>query len=145
MPTSTTSTTLTSGQDASHGSFVTGNNAWSSGLTNEYWNGLNGINNPCPTGYRLPTNSEITSFISSVSGGLKTSTAYSSVLKMPASMGRSRLDGAITMDNTNNLYWMSYGTGAIGLQFYGGPSSGGSYSLGGQQINYGGAVRCVQE
>jgi hypothetical protein len=136
--TSGTTTTTTSGQNASHGSFNTGNNFWSSGLTNDFWNGLNGINNPCPTGWRLPTSSEITSFISNNSG-LTEASAYSSVLKMPASMGRDRNTALVNGNNANNLYWMSYGTGAVGLQF-----SSGGYVFFDQQPNYGGAIRCVQ-
>ena len=139
VPTSGTTNTTTTGQNASHGYFNTGNYVWSSGLTNDYWNGLNGINNPCPTGWRLPTNSEITSFISN-NGSLTEASAYSSVLKMPASMGRDRNSAAVNGNNANNLYWMSYGTGSVGLQFY-----AGGYTFFPQNPNYGGAIRCVQE
>jgi hypothetical protein len=31
----------------------TGTNDWRSGQNNNLWQGVNGINNPCPTGYRV--------------------------------------------------------------------------------------------
>jgi hypothetical protein len=40
-----------------HGLFIQGTN-WRSTRNNNLWQGENGTNNPCPAGYRVPSNSE---------------------------------------------------------------------------------------
>ena len=32
---------------------------WRSPQSNNLWQGVNGVNNPCPGGYRLPTDAEL--------------------------------------------------------------------------------------
>src|SRR5690606_24737546 len=54
--TSTLSTTDTPG----NGLFIISSiGDWRSSQNNNLWQGVNGINNPCPTGYRLPTEAEL--------------------------------------------------------------------------------------
>lgn len=46
---------------AGHGSFITnnsGNYDWRSPQNNNLWQGMNGVNNPCRVGYRIPTEAE---------------------------------------------------------------------------------------
>jgi len=59
---SPTTTTLSSSDQPGHGSFILSNSGanwdWRSPQNNNLWQGVNGINNPCPDGYRLPTEAE---------------------------------------------------------------------------------------
>ncbi len=57
--TSPTTSTLSSIDQPAHGSFIVAPNSpydWRSPQNNNLWQGVNGINNPCPSGYRFPTN-----------------------------------------------------------------------------------------
>ena len=60
--TSTTTATLSSADQPSHGNFITSSTTpfdWRSPQNTNLWQGVNGVNNPCPSGYRLPTEVEI--------------------------------------------------------------------------------------
>jgi len=60
--TSGTTATLSSTDNPEHGNFITVNaapNDWRSPQNNNLWQGVDGINNPCPPGWRLPTETEI--------------------------------------------------------------------------------------
>ena len=55
--TSATNPTLSSTDQPAHGDFITvnsGNYDWRSPQNHNLWQGVNGINNPCPSGYRIP-------------------------------------------------------------------------------------------
>jgi uncharacterized protein (TIGR02145 family) len=54
---SPTTSTLSSTDQPSHGSFILASD-WRSPQNNNLWLGVNGVNNPCPTGYRIPTEAE---------------------------------------------------------------------------------------
>ncbi|NDB36338.1 MAG: hypothetical protein EB023_13595, partial [Flavobacteriia bacterium] len=60
--TSPTTGTLSSVDQPAHGSFILAPNApydWRSPQNANLWQGVNGVNNPCPSGYRLPTETEL--------------------------------------------------------------------------------------
>jgi len=59
--TSSTTTTLSNSSVPGHSNFILAPNYpmdWLSPQNSNLWQGINGTNNPCPTGYRLPTSSE---------------------------------------------------------------------------------------
>ena len=106
--TSATTTSLSSTDQPNHGDFILAPNApfdWRSPQNNNLWQGVNGINNPCPTGYRIPTeielNTERLSWISNNATG-----AFNSVLKFPLAGNRS-LDGTVGGSGINGVYWSS--------------------------------------
>ena len=104
----TSSTTATSSKDnlPMHGDFITSAGDWRSTQNDNLWQGVSGINNPCPSGYRLPTEAEFTSesgtWVSSNLAG-----AFGSVLKLPAAGGRNGTTGALYQVGTNCSYWSS--------------------------------------
>jgi uncharacterized protein (TIGR02145 family) len=89
--TSTTTTTLSSSDIPGNSSFIITSNSpndWRSPQNANLWQGVNGVNNPCPTGYRLPTETELNterlSWSENTSAG-----AFASHLKLPMAGSRS--------------------------------------------------------
>ncbi|MBP6237264.1 MAG: hypothetical protein KA536_14050 [Saprospiraceae bacterium] len=92
-----------------HGDFILTEDVsgdWRSPQNSSLWQGVNGINNPCPYGYRIPTtqefNAELGSWGSDNSGG-----AFSSPLKLTAGGARTTGDGSIYDLNNVGHYWAS--------------------------------------
>jgi uncharacterized protein (TIGR02145 family) len=79
---------------------------WAFFLQNHLWQGVDGVNNPCPKGFRLPTESEWQDEVKSWSSG-NASGAFSSPLKLPAA-GIRRRTGEVYISNTGyGYYWSS--------------------------------------
>jgi uncharacterized protein (TIGR02145 family) len=109
ISTSPTTPTLSSTDTPSHGDFITINsspNDWRNSQNTNLWQGVNGVNNPCPSGYRLPTdaewNDERLSWSSNNSAG-----AFTSPLKLPVAGGRNFSNGSLFNVGTNGFYWSS--------------------------------------
>ena len=81
-------------------------NDWRSPQNPNLWQGVNGVNNPCPSGYRLPTeiemNEEVLSWSSPDAAG-----AFASPLKWPMAGYRLNGNGLITGIATHGQYWTS--------------------------------------
>ena len=87
--------------------FRTGSSNWYNGINpNNLWQGVSGANNPCPSGYRLPTEVEWTaergSWSSQNSAG-----AFGSPLKLPIPGYRSLSNGSLGSVGTAGNYWSS--------------------------------------
>jgi uncharacterized protein (TIGR02145 family) len=78
---------------------------WRSPQNDDLWQGIAGINNPCPTGYRLPTDSELNEERSSWSSRNWVG-AFASVLKLP-SAGRRLGNQVIVNHGVQGYYWSS--------------------------------------
>ena len=145
---SSTTTSLSSADQPGHGNFIkqssTGN--WRDPANNTLWAGVSGTNNPCPSGWRIPTKAEWYLFMRNNSGNnnltLSESSAMSSVLKLPRSQARHRHTASVGTADTNHMYYMNSSTtgGAWSINFY----SGGWGEGGGGAEGYGAAVRCIQ-
>jgi uncharacterized protein (TIGR02145 family) len=119
--TSTTIATLSSVDQPAHGSFITGSNApfdWRSPQNANLWQGINGINNPCPNGYRLPTDTELNNERLSWSSN-NVSGAFSSPLKWSLTGDRSSASGNLSGVGTGGYYWSStvFGNNSVALFF----------------------------
>ncbi len=152
--TSATTTTLSSVDQPSNGNFIlTGSLPWAdwrSPQNNNLWQGVNGINNPCPIGFRIPTNTEFqdersswSSFWTGVPQAANGSDgAFASPLKLPGGGGlRDGGNGSLLYVGNNANYWSSTITGydAIHLQF-----STYNTSIGNGQRKSGNSVRCIK-
>jgi uncharacterized protein (TIGR02145 family) len=80
---------------------------WRSGGNNNLWQGVNGINNPCPTGWRVPTEAEFTAESNSWTSANSTG-AFGSLLKFPVSGRRSPFaPGNLANEGATGFYWTS--------------------------------------
>jgi hypothetical protein len=85
---------------------ISGNLDWRSPQNDNLWQGVNGINNPCPSGYRLPTETELDAERSSWSSQYSTG-AFASPLKLPVSGYRNYTNGLLYGVGSEGRYWSS--------------------------------------
>lgn len=119
--TSSTTTTLSSTDDPGHGDFITVNSTpddWRSPQNNSLWQGTSGINNPCPSGYRLPTDSELDAERQSWSSN-DAAGAFDSPLKLTLTGSRNNSPGTLVLVGIFGFYWSSSvnGTDARNMNF----------------------------
>jgi len=142
---SRTSSTVNTNSDIDnppHGDWITEPSNpydWRTPQNDNLWQGVNGINNPCPIGYRLPTETEwITEFQAwssqDADGG------FNSPLKLSLGGGRMGNDGSFVNVDSYGYYWSSTvnGTEARHLAIY---SNAKMFSV--VRVN-GISVRCIK-
>jgi uncharacterized protein (TIGR02145 family) len=139
---SITTSTLSSTDHLDHSGFILATNApwnWRSPQNTNLWQGVNGVNNPCPSGYRLPTDveweQERLSWTSNNAAG-----AFASPLKLPFG-GIRTTHGELQMVDTDGQYWSSTvsGNNFRNINFEG--SYAGMSALNG---GAGASVRCIK-
>lgn len=74
---------------------------WRNPKNNNLWQGVNGINNPCPAGYRLPTQSEFQAEINAYNLSTSTS-AFNSIFKFPKTRAYREASSGIIYTNSDN-------------------------------------------
>lgn len=79
---------------------------WRSPKNDNLWQGANGINNPCPAGYRVPTRAEFRAELTaySITG---TTSAYNSVHKFPLAGDRAFDSGRVRGQGADMFFWTS--------------------------------------
>jgi uncharacterized protein (TIGR02145 family) len=103
---SATTSTLSSTDQPAHGNFIIGSWDWRSPQNDNLWQGVNGINNPCPSGYRLPTETELNAERLSWSQN-NSAGAFASPLKLPVAGTRDGSNGSLTDVGSDGGYWSS--------------------------------------
>jgi uncharacterized protein (TIGR02145 family) len=100
--------TLSSVDQPNHGEFINAQikpHDWRTPQKSKLWKGVKATNNPCPIGYRLPTNKEMLaerlSWVSPDAAG-----ALASPLKLPLPGFRS-VSGSLNSLGTGGVYWTS--------------------------------------
>jgi hypothetical protein len=140
---SATTSTLSSTDQPAHGSFITtdsGNYDWRSPQNNNLWQGINGTNNPCPIGYRIPTETEINAERLSWSSNTRVG-AYASPLKLPMAGFRNSGNGSLIVVGSVGRYWSSTVSGT-NLRYLFFDSS--LAIMGTNYRAYGRSVRCIK-
>jgi hypothetical protein len=146
--TSSTTPTLSSVDQPTHDDFILdpatpGNPGnWRSPENVNLWQGINGVNNPCPSGYRVPTQSEFdvekaTWSTNNLAGG------FGSTLKLNASGGRGS-SGGIGQAGTAGSYWTSTTSGVNYSQPLVLSSTNASYDPTEGRV-VGRSVRCIKD
>jgi hypothetical protein len=140
--TSGTTETLSSTDTPGHSNFITAPNSpydWRSPQNVNLWQGVNGVNNPCPTGFRIPTSTEFEAERLSWSSNDAIG-AFTSPLKLP--MAGFRLEGG-SIIVVDGRYWSGTVDGSMyvyRLYF----SSSNSY-VQGDVRSRGHSVRCIKD
>ncbi|PKM91138.1 hypothetical protein CVU82_03735 [Candidatus Falkowbacteria bacterium HGW-Falkowbacteria-1] len=111
LRTSVTTTTPSSVDSPGHNNFIkavinVNNEDWRVPQKNSLWQGVSGINNPCPDGWRVPTSNELDierlSWASNNPSG-----AMASVLKWPAAGSRTFSNGSFYEVGVAGYVWSS--------------------------------------
>jgi hypothetical protein len=141
--TSGTTTTLSTSNTPGHGNFILAPNSpydWRSPQNTNLWQGVSGENNPCPTGYRLPTeaewNAERLSWSSNNAAG-----AFASPLKLTVAGNRDLWDGSLYNVGTSGGCWSSTVSGTNSRFMSFSSNDAGIYNF---YRAYGSSVRCIK-
>lgn len=118
---------------------------WLTPADDDLWDGIDGENNPCPIGFRLPTDAELTNERSSwptYGGSQAGPNAFASPLKLPRTERRYSSSGTIG-DATAGVYWSStHSTSHRARYLWFGNSSSGVTA---QDRAFGFAIRCIKD
>lgn len=139
-----TTTNLSTEDQPNNGNFILAPNPprdWRNGQNDNFWQGVNGINNPCPIGYRLPIETELNDERASWSSN-DAAGAFASPLKLPMA-GYRRLHNGLLFDIGNNgYYWSSSVISTAAQRLYFDSSFAGLVNFSRAQ---GGSVRCIKD
>jgi uncharacterized protein (TIGR02145 family) len=143
--TSVTTTTLSSTDVPGNSNFILAPNVpndWQSTQNNSLWQGVNGVNNPCPKGYRIPTETELTAERVSWSANNSIG-AFESPLKLTLAGDRNLSDGSINDVTVLGLYWSSTidGNNSRNLDIF----NAGNASMSSYYRALGFSVRCIKD
>ncbi|WP_396162178.1 hypothetical protein [Flavobacterium sp.] len=109
--TSSVTSSLSSVDQPAHGSYILTPNSspydWRNPQNSNLWQGVSGMNNPCPSGYRLPTEVEWEAERLSWAIGNNSAGAFSSALKLTMGGSRSNANGSIGTVGSSGNYWSS--------------------------------------
>ncbi len=141
---SATTTPLSSSDTPGHGDFITTSSSpwdWRTPQNDNLWQGVSGINNSCPAGFRLPTRTELNTERASLSSNDEAG-AYGSPLKLVVAGYRNHGNGTIFGAGYGGYYWSSTvsGSNSCYLRFNSGSAYMYSYYRAG-----GFSVRCLKD
>ncbi|MHB8790199.1 MAG: fibrobacter succinogenes major paralogous domain-containing protein [Desulfobulbaceae bacterium] len=143
--TSATTFTLSINDVPGHGDFIVPPGTphdWRTSQNDNLWQGASGINNPCPSGFRLPTeaewNNEITSWSSRDSVG-----AFASPLKLVLAGIRRSGNGTIDSEGSYGFYWSSTVEGIYGLNLEFDIANHATIYGAGRALGF--SVRCIKD
>ena len=135
------STTGSQSNNPAHALFIIGFSDWRTSQDVTLWATEASANNPCPVGFRVPTNAELTT-LTNESSITNSATAASSEMKFTVPGFRDNSGGTLYYVGSYGLYWSSTvsGAGASNREF----TSGGT---GTSNLNraYGFPVRCLKD
>lgn len=117
-------------------------NDWRSPQNDNLWQGVAGVNNPCPYGFRLPTSAELNAELVSLSTADNLNLAYQTNLKFTANGIRSNSNGSFSFTGSRGTYWSSTISGVSAINVFWNNTIKLSDSSSGRGL--GAAVRCIK-
>ena len=142
--TSGTTSTLSTTDQPGNDNFILAPNSpndWRNPQNAGLWQGVNGVNNPCPSGFRIPTeaewNAERLSWSANTSAG-----AFASPLRLPMAGRRVYTDGSHANVGTTGDYWSSTVSGSFSLNLNFGTSFA---TIGMYSRATGFSIRCIKD
>jgi hypothetical protein len=138
LRTSTTTSTQSSIDQPGNNLFILNGGDWRTSTNDNLWQGVNGTNNPCPSGFRIPTKTEWDNESNSWSG---INEAYSSPLKVTMSGDRQSSGGSIVVVGQWGSFWTSTISGTSAYRVYFGSGGKGSDTF---NRAWGFSVRCIK-
>ena len=142
--TSAITTALSSTDQPANGSFIITPYSpvdWRSPQNDNLWQGVNGVNNPCPSGYRLPTEAELETERLSWSSN-NAQGAFASLLKLPVAGYRSNSNGSLSNVGATGAYWSSTVNGVFSHYLHFNSSNA---HMGLSSRAFGRSVRCLKD
>jgi uncharacterized protein (TIGR02145 family) len=103
-------TTLSNSDTPTHSNFILGEYDpwdWRNPQNHNLWQGVNGNNNPCPSGWRIPTEAEWNVELQSMAPNLNATGAINSPLKLPLAGYRNSVFGSLHNVGSQGHYWSS--------------------------------------
>ncbi|MCF6170801.1 MAG: fibrobacter succinogenes major paralogous domain-containing protein [Bacteroidales bacterium] len=143
LRTSPTTLVLSGSDIPGHDKFIMVTNQpydWRDPQNVNLWQGVSGTNNPCPSGYRIPTRAEWDAERFSWSTN-DADGAFNSALKLTLAGNRSVINGDIGSVGAFGNYWVSEITGSYSYYLEIGTSTG----VYGTYRGYGSSVRCIKD
>jgi hypothetical protein len=139
-----TTSTLSNSDSPGHGDFIIPLDSpfdWRSSQNDNLWQGVSGTNNPCPSGYRPPTESEWVAERQSWSND-NADGAFASPLKLPVAGYRDGSDGSLINVGSGGSYWSNTTDGANSPYLYFGSNYAGIVPI---YRALGLSVRCIKD
>ncbi len=137
------STTATKADNPGHSNFIaSSSDDWRVNSDDTLWTGTAAANNPCPTGFRLPTETELKAEVNAWSSK-NSAGAFDSNLKLPLPGYRANSEeGPLGLVSTHGFYWTSTASNgkAMILRI---DADGASWFSSSRAKGY--SVRCVQD
>ena len=139
--TSNSTTTSSSTDVPGHGLYITSGprGDWRTTQNDNLWQVVNGVNNPCPSGYRIPTETELNNERLTWSSN-NVAGAFNSLLKLPAA--GIRFGGGLNNGGFHGRYWGSTVTGTTAQNLF---FDSGASSVGANNRDSGFSVRCIKD
>ena len=136
-------TTVQSSSTSPGNTFIRVSNNWYTGTDpDNLWQGVNGINNPCPSGYRLPTEAEWQAERATW-GSTDAAGAFASPLKLPLAGIRSGSFGSLFSAGEFGYYWSDTVSSSNSRRLY--LSSYSPAYVGSSLRAFGFSVRCLKD
>jgi uncharacterized protein (TIGR02145 family) len=141
---SATTTILSGSNQPGNGNFIlvpTLPGDWRNPKNDNLWQGINGINNPCPRGFRIPTIAEWEEESSKWSTQ-SAEGAYDSPLRLPRTGWRHSETNTLSEIGSHGVYWSS----TLSSEFSRSMNIRTNFkSVGGSRRAHGFAVRCIKD